>query len=182
MKVINFFGAPGAGKSTAALGLANAMKRAWLNCEYVSEFAKDQVWAETTHLLSKQNWVLANQEFRLSVMKGKVDFAVIDCPLLISAFYAPEEYPASFTELCFDFFRMYDNVNFFVNRSHKYSGIGRLQNEAESDAIAIKMKNFLSNSGIQFVEINAGDWAPEQLFAMLQDMNVIDPAVNYNHG
>ena len=173
MKVINFFGAPGAGKSTAALGLANAMKRAWLNCEYVPEFAKDQVWAETSHLLSKQNWVLANQEFKLSVMQNKVDYAVIDSPLLISAFYAPLEYPPSFTQLCFDFFSMYDNINFFINRSHKYQPVGRLQDEKQSDAIALQMKEFLSSRGIGFIEICASDYAPEEMFGMLKDMGVI---------
>lgn len=173
MKVINFFGAPGAGKSTAALGLANAMKRAWLHCEYVSEFAKDTIWMETSHLLSRQNWVLANQELRLGMLEGKIDYAVIDGPLLLSAFYAPESYPEAFKELCFHFFNNYENVNFFVNRSHEYTPIGRLQNEAQSDAIAKQMKDFLRDHGVPFMEISAGDSAPAAMFEMLKQMGVI---------
>lgn len=173
MLVVNFFGAPGSGKSTAALGLANEMKRAWLNCEYVPEFAKDQVWAETSHLLSKQNWVFANQEFRLSCLAGKVDFAIVDSPLLLSSYYVPANYPESFKQLCFDFFRSYDNVNFFINRSHKYSAIGRLQDEGESDAIASAMKAFLVENDIGFVEISAGDSTPKKIMKMLTKMGLL---------
>lgn len=173
MKVINFFGAPGAGKSTAALGLANSMKRNFLNCEYVPEFAKDQVWADTAHLLANQNWVLANQELRLRVMEGKVDFAIMDSPLLLSAFYAPKAYPRAFTELCFYFFNSYENVNFFVNRSHEYSQVGRLQDEKESDAIATEMKEFLRSGGVKFTEISAGDSAPATMMELLRVGKVI---------
>lgn len=173
MKVINFFGAPGAGKSTAALGLANEMKRAWLNCEYVSEFAKDTIWMETSHLLSKQNWIFANQELRLSVLDGKVDFVVVDSPLLISAFYAPANYPNAFKELCFHFFDSYDNVNFFVNRSHEYTPVGRLQNEKESDLIAMEMKDFLQSNGVEFIEISAGDSAPAAMFETLKKIEIL---------
>lgn len=173
MAVINFFGAPGAGKSTAALGLANEMKRAWLNCEYISEFAKDQVWADTSHLLSKQNWIFANQDLRLSVMSGKVDFVVTDSPLPLSAFYAPADYPACFTELCFHFFHMYKNVNFFINRSHKYTAVGRLQNEEESDEIAEQMKAFLRSHNVSFIELSAGDSVPGAIMAMLRTLGAV---------
>lgn len=176
MKAINFFGAPGAGKSTAALGLASAMKRAWHNSEYVAEFAKDQVWADTAHLLKKQNWVLANQELRLSVLRGKIDYAVIDGPLLLSAFYAPEHYPKAFLDLCFYFFNSYDNINFFINRSHEYTGIGRLQNEAESDAIAERMKAFLISHSVPFIEVTAGESAPSAIYEQLQALGVIVPS------
>jgi len=173
MRVINFFGAPGAGKSTAALGLCHRLKRAWIECEYVSEFAKGQVWSDTAHLLSRQNWVFANQEFPLSCLEGKVEFAVSDAPLLQAAFYAPEGYPASFTELVFDVFRGYDNVNYFINRAHPYSGTGRLQNETESDKIAIDLKSFLREHGIEFTEVHAGDSTPALIFEQLREQGMI---------
>ena len=40
MKVINFFGGPGVGKSTAACDLFVAMKKAGYKVEYVDEYAK----------------------------------------------------------------------------------------------------------------------------------------------
>lgn len=38
--VVNLFGEPGAGKSTAAMDITARLKRKGINAEYVSEFAK----------------------------------------------------------------------------------------------------------------------------------------------
>jgi hypothetical protein len=167
MKVINLFGGPGAGKSTAASGLFYEMKKRWIQAEYVPEFAKEMVWADTMHLLSHQNYIFANQEYRLSRLQSKVDFAVSDSPLLLSAFYAPAGYPLSFIQSVFDFFARYDNINLFVLRSHKYSGIGRLQNEDESDKISAAMQEFLLDNGIPFYTIPASDASPRYLLSWL---------------
>lgn len=42
--VINLFGEPSVGKSTAAMTITANLKRAGVNAEYVSEFAKDKVY------------------------------------------------------------------------------------------------------------------------------------------
>lgn len=47
MLLINFFGAPGAGKSTASAYIFSKLKMAGVNAEYVPEFAKDKVWEKT---------------------------------------------------------------------------------------------------------------------------------------
>ena len=44
MIVINLFGEPSAGKSTAAMDITARLKRKGINAEYVSEFAKDKVY------------------------------------------------------------------------------------------------------------------------------------------
>lgn len=44
MKVINFFGAPGAGKSTEAARTYVALKDRGVNVELVREVAKDLAW------------------------------------------------------------------------------------------------------------------------------------------
>jgi RecA/RadA recombinase len=175
MIVVNFFGAPGSGKTTAALGLAGRLKRAQMNAEYVSEFAKDQVWAKSAHLLQKQNWVFANQDLRLSMLRGQVDFVVTDSPLPLSVFYVPDDYPPSFSELCFHFFEQYENVNFFLRRSHDYSPIGRLQSEQEAIAMDARMHGFLITNGIPFEEIDAGDAEPDLLMERLRALGVAKP-------
>lgn len=176
MKTINFLGAPGAGKSATAMGVANFMKRSWLNCEYVSEFAKDQVWAESAHLLQHQNWVLANQELRLNVLAGKVDYALVDGSLLLSAFYAPAHYPPEFIKLCLFFYNSYDNINFFINRAHEYTPIGRVHSEEESDLIASQMKEFLTQHGVPFINIEPHETAPDTMFQKLKDLGIITPS------
>ena len=158
--VVNFFGGPGAGKSTAAAGLFYELKKRWVLSELVIEFAKELVWSGSAHLLSKQNYVFANQEHRLNRLMDKVDVAITDSPLLLSAFYAPEGYPLSFKQSVFDFFETYSNVNIFVERSHEYAADGRLQNEAEADALAESMKQFLSENGIGYYTVTANDANP----------------------
>ena len=84
MKVINIFGAPGAGKSTTASGLFYEMKKHWIECEYIQEFAKELVWSDSTHLLSQQNYIFAEQERRLNRLNQKIDVAISDSPLILS--------------------------------------------------------------------------------------------------
>ena len=76
MLVINFFGEPGSGKSTASAGLFYLLKQRKYNVELVTEFAKDLVYDEHTKALSCQNFVFANQEYRLSRLKNKVDIVI----------------------------------------------------------------------------------------------------------
>lgn len=171
--VINFFGGPGAGKSTAAAGLFYELKKRWVSAELVTEFAKELVWSDSAHLLSQQNYVFANQEHRLNRLENKVDVAITDSPLLLSAFYAPESYPLSFKQSVFDFFQLYRNINIFVERSHQYAEEGRLQNQAEADALSDSMKRFLLDNGIPFYIVTANDANPSFLCHWLYESKLI---------
>ena len=167
LKVVNFFGAPGAGKSTASAGLFSLMKRAYVGCEIVTEFAKDLVWSGRSAELSLQNFVFANQERKLATLAGKVDWAVSDSPLPLSAFYCPEGYPPAFKRLVFEMFDAYDNHNFFVERNHAYEKAGRIHTEAQSDAASKALKEMLAAEGIKFEVVRASDRLPEEVFASL---------------
>ena len=46
MIVVNFYAPPGYGKSTFAALVFSKLKMLGVNCELVSEFAKDMVWEE----------------------------------------------------------------------------------------------------------------------------------------
>lgn len=167
MKTINIFGGPGSGKSTTASGLFYEMKKHWIQAEYVQEFAKELVWADSSHMLSEQNYIFAEQEHRLNRLRSKVEVAVSDSPLLLSSFYAPPAYPDSFHQSVFDFFHSYDNLNIFVERSHEYMLDGRIQNEREADALALRMKEYLLGNGIPFWSIAASDAGPVRLLGWL---------------
>lgn len=173
MKVINFFGGPCAGKSTAASGLFYELKKRWVNTELVMEFAKELVWSGASHMLSQQNYVFAQQEHRLNRLQGQVDVAITDSPLLLSSFYAPDDYPASFKHSVFDFFDLYDNINIFVRRSHDYSGAGRLQNVAEADTIAASMERFLLENAVPYYAITATDASPRYLLHWLVESGLL---------
>ena len=171
--VINFFGGPGAGKSTAAYGLFTELKKRWVAAELVAEFAKEMVLDRSAHLLSQQNYVFANQEYRLNRLVNQFDVAVSDAPLLMSAFYTPEAYPLSFKQSVFDFFQMYRNINIFVERSHTYAAAGRIQHQEDADALAHSMKQFLLDNGIGFYTVTANDANPIYLCYWLYKNNLI---------
>jgi nicotinamide riboside kinase len=161
MKIINLFGAPGAGKSTAAMGLVHEMKKRYHKVEYVSEFAKDLFWSGNSHLMTQQNLVFAEQSWRQErLLHQGVDFAVTDSPLLFSSYYAKlyrPDLPACFHDFVLYSFKQFDNVNFFVRRGHPYESEGRVENEAESDKIADDMLEFLRSNNVPFTEVKADD-------------------------
>lgn len=168
MKVINFFGGPGAGKSTAAAGLFYEMKKRWMSVELVNEFAKELVLSGSSHMLSHQVAVFSEQEHRINRLQGQYEVAITDSPVLLSAIYAPNTYPASFKALVFDFFDTYDNINILVRRSHEYSAVGRVQKDnSHADAIADAMEEFLSANGVPYYAITASDASPLYLLHWL---------------
>jgi broad-specificity NMP kinase len=44
--VVSLFAGPGVGKSTMATGIFSALKFKGIECEYVSEYAKNLVWGK----------------------------------------------------------------------------------------------------------------------------------------
>lgn len=50
--VINLFGAPGAGKSVASAYIFSKLKMKNINCELVTEFAKDLTWEKREFALA----------------------------------------------------------------------------------------------------------------------------------
>ena len=174
MKVINFFGSPCAGKSTAASGLFNMMKRHSLRAEYVTEAAKDYIYSGSGHLLGEQLLIFAEQNHRVSRLVDKdIDYVITDSPILFSSFYA-KNYPESFHQLCRDMFNRYENINIFVHRSHPYNMLGRIHNEDESNEIAQQMHAFLINNSIAFVDISAKNATAENLYEYVSTYSPVE--------
>lgn len=170
MKIINFCGAAGAGKSTAAYGLAYEMKKRYVEVELVDEYAKRLVYANAKHMMADQLKILAEQNSRhyyASQPYNGIDYVVTDSPLFLSAFYAPPTYPVSFKNYVIDTFNGYDNFNVFLERTHPYNPKGRVQTEAESDADDLRMKQFLTDHGIDYLVMPASDDLPLKILDLL---------------
>ena len=159
MKVINFFGAPGAGKTTMALYVTHMLNKSQIDAQVSLEFVKEYIHSGSEHLLAYQNFIFAQQERQLRILldSKEVEFAITDSPLLLSVFYAPENYPYYFKDLVFDIFHSYENINYFVKRNHPYSYRVRVHDEEKSNIIHKKMQAFLINNNIPFTELESTD-------------------------
>ena len=135
MVVINLWGAPGSGKSTAAANLFSRLKSIGVNAELVTEFAKDLTWEDRECAIKNQLYVSGNQAFRVSRLEGKVDVVITDSPIPSGLLYLSAEKKELFRPVLYDEYFKYDNVNFLMIRVTPYDNNGRGQTENESDKI-----------------------------------------------
>lgn len=170
MKVINLFGGPGSGKSTLQAGLFYEMRKQGFNVEHVAEFAKDLVWEERYNAFTDQLFILANHHRRLHLLEGKVDYVIMDSPILLTNLYMyqdPRSYVGKLHDLVVDIHFMYNNFNIFLNRKHNYVTLGRNQNEEEADIISNKTRQLLENINDNFVVYDSVSTTPVDILKAL---------------
>ena len=145
--VINLFGGPGAGKSTTAAGIFHYLKLRNINCELVTEYAKDKTWEESFKTLENQLYVLGKQAHRQFRLKDKVEVMITDAPLLMSLYYG-RGMPESFKQLVKDTVSCYDNINFVILRGggREYNPNGRTQTEKEAQNIHASILDILKEN------------------------------------
>ena len=59
--VVNLFGAPGSGKSTGAAFIFSQLKMKNVNCELITEYAKDKTWENNAAALECQEYIFGKQ-------------------------------------------------------------------------------------------------------------------------
>ena len=147
--IVNLVGAPGAGKSTLAAYVFARLKMEGVNCELVTEFAKDKVWEKNNTALANQVYIFAKQYYRIDRCAGKVDVIITDSPLILSGFYNRDpEIDKPLKELIAAINRKYTNYTYFVKRVKAYNPVGRNETEAESDAYVSRIKGLLGQHGV----------------------------------
>lgn len=129
--IVNLYGGPGTGKSTMAAALFSELKFMDINCELVTEYAKDKVWEGSISTLEDQLYVFAKQHHRLTNLVNKVDVIITDSPLLISLAYTTES-NINLINLVKEYHFKNYNLDIFLNRKKKYNNIGRLQTKEEA--------------------------------------------------
>jgi hypothetical protein len=150
---VNLFGVPSAGKSTGAAYIFSKLKLAGVNAELITEFAKDKVWEDNTEVFKPDNqcYIFGKQFYRMSRCKDKVEVIVTDSPLLLSAFYNSSDILGkSFNQTVLNCFNFFCNMNYLLLRDKPYNPKGRLQTEAESDALKEPLFNNLNNWNIEY--------------------------------
>lgn len=151
--VVNLFGVPGAGKSTGAAYIFSQLKMNGVNCELVTEFAKDKVWENTEEVFKNQAYIFGKQSFKISRCYEKVDVVITDSPLPLSIFYNHDpRLTENFNSAVMDFFNSYRNLNYLLLRTKPYNPIGRMQTEEESDSLKQPMIDLLHSRHIHYKE------------------------------
>ena len=151
MIIVNLFGTPGSGKSTGAAYIFSMLKMKGVNCELITEFAKDKVYEESKEVFNNQIYIFAKQSFRISRVSEKVDVIITDSPLALSSFYnSDNRIEPEFSSLVFKVSGLYNSMNYFIKRVKPYNPLGRFQTEEESNNMIGGMKKLLGDNGVEY--------------------------------
>lgn len=178
LKVLNLYGGPSTGKSTVAAGVFSLLKFRGVNCEYVTEYAKDLTWERNGDSLPlplmAQEYVFAHQHYRLRRLIGKASLAITDSPLLLSHVYNNHELP-SLRMVIDEAYDLYDNFNVVLQRTDRpYNPTGRNQTETEAMTLDAVVTGELHRRGAPYVVIDANEGSLELIVSMLQECKFVD--------
>jgi tRNA uridine 5-carbamoylmethylation protein Kti12 len=152
--IVNLFGGPSTGKSTVSTGIFCLLKMHGVECELVTEFAKDLIWEERSKTLENQQYIFGKQYHKTWRLLDKVEVIITDSPLMLSVVYASNNCVKSFTKNVVDTTNTLDNLNIVLYRQNKYKEIGRYQTEQEAKIIDDKIKQSLILYNMEFKEFH----------------------------
>ena len=178
-KIINLFGGPGIGKSSIASGLTYKLKKKHITCDNPYEFPKLLAWDENHSAIQDQLYVLANQHRGIVKSYGKVDYIVLDSPILLSLtyrnYYKGSEYPSSlygetFDKMVLDVFNQYDNINIVLKRADgNHNNEERYQNLEQSKELDGVIENSLIDNNIPYHTIQLGENSVDEIIKLIVD-------------
>jgi hypothetical protein len=157
---------PGTGKSTTAAGTFFELKTAGVNCELVTEFAKDLVWEGRVNTLDNQVYLLGKQYHRLWRLQDKVEVIITDSPIFLLTYYGGKM-SENFHNLTLELFNSMDNMTFFLNRVKVFNPAGRVQTEEKAREIDAELLNLLSIHTIPYLTLDADEFAPKHIAGMV---------------
>lgn len=160
-RIINFFGAPGSGKTTATAEAFVRAKKKGFSAHLVQEYASELILQGDLETLKDQRKLFAEQLRRIKQADTKTDFVMVDSPLLLNIVY--HRYRQNDPNLTFEqevlkAHESFNSTNVLLKYNPKYyTSKGRVTSQEESFVIEKKIKDFLQKSGVPFVEVDSFD-------------------------
>lgn len=160
MIVVNLCGGAGCGKSTTAAGVFHALKVKHINAELVTEFAKELLYDKRLeNMLDQQEFIFAEQNYRLHRLRNVVDYAITDSPLLLSSVYVSKDFAIRdmFREYVRQTHHLYENINIYLERPEvNFSESGRRHTLLEARAVDKQILEELERWGINYHVVKVG--------------------------
>lgn len=139
--VINIYSGAGAGKSTLAAELFVELKKQNYAVELVTEYVKSWAWEGRNPTgLENSIYLFAKQLRRESILYGKVDYVITDCPVGLCAAY--ESFCEPGRTVIWDLYKSVrarqelegkvKHLDFHLMRQHPYKREGRYESEEDA--------------------------------------------------
>jgi len=179
LKIINLFSGPSGGKSTIAAGLFYKMKLQGYKVELVTEYPKDLAYDGTLDIMmDRQEVIFSEQNQRMHRLRGKVDFAITDSPILLSCVYPrinqalhnmrPWEALDEFETFVYKVHGTYINHNFLLRRPNQYQTYGRGQSLTEAQEIDKAITTMLTINNFSYAKMVADEHTVDNILDMIQ--------------
>ena len=160
--IINILGGPGVGKTTIANELFVNLKKMGKDVEVVSEFAKELVWEKRNEAFDDRLYMHGEQNHRLMMMNGELDYIITDSPLILTAIYNdyylkdkfPKEYNDMINNVTIQTFKLYNNKTYLIKRNVEYENNGRRESEKQANDIDEKIISYLKENNIEYVTLD----------------------------
>jgi hypothetical protein len=162
--VVNFFGGPASGKTTAAARLFVALKLRNADAEMHDEQARQCIQQGQISALEVQPYLFGLQLYKLRTSVKTTDIVIMDSPLLLNPIYDRAESPA-LRALVLEEHHKFWNLNVAVERpaNAPHSMIGRVHDRHESVLLDEKILRFLDVERIPYSVIPRDAEAIERL-------------------
>ena len=176
-KLINLFGGAGIGKSSIANGVTYQLKKNHISCNNPYEFPKRLAWDNNIPAISDQLYVFANQHRGIAECYEKVDYIVIDSPILFSTIYHTyytKGYPAKFYGDEFHKFvihlhNQYDNINILLERGETvHNNKERFQDFEQAVEIDKLCKKILEDNGLEYHTIKVDSDSVDKIIKLIK--------------
>lgn len=156
-RLINFFGAPGSGKTTATAEAFVKAKKKGLSAYLIQEYATELVLQGDFETLKDQKKVFAEQLRRINQVNTKMDYVMVDSPLLSNVIYQrywTGKQDKDFEKKVLAAHNAFDSINVLLKYNPKnYTPNGRVTSKDESFIIENQIRDLLKSSNVPFIEV-----------------------------